>query len=89
VLAKRFCREACRKEVQGPRDVQVKEEAAKASSGCEAVLADYSDKQSLRNRSAAGVTSALLCVISDSATRGMESNMLDAFARNPGSSTWC
>jgi len=58
------------------RHVQVKGGGAKAPSGCEAVLADYSDKQSLRN-ALHGVTSVYVFVLRFRA-RELESNMLDA-----------
>jgi uncharacterized protein YbjT (DUF2867 family) len=54
-----------------------KEEAAKAPSGCEAVLADYSDKQSLR-KALVGVTSAYVVCSPIPQLVELESNMLDA-----------
>jgi uncharacterized protein YbjT (DUF2867 family) len=54
-----------------------KEEAAKAPSGCQAVLADYSDKQSLRN-ALNGVTSVYVVCSPIPQLVELESNMLDA-----------
>src|SRR5467141_4796250 len=53
------------------------EEAAKAPSGCEVVLADYSDKQSLRNV-LQGVTSVFVVCSPIPQLVELESNMLDA-----------
>ena len=53
------------------------EEAAKAPSGCEVVLADYSDKQSLRN-ALQGVTSVFVVCSPIPQLVELESNMLDA-----------
>ena len=55
-VGKVVLQEANRKESKVRAMYRSKEEAAKAPSGCEAVLADYSDKQSLRN-ALHGVTS--------------------------------
>jgi uncharacterized protein YbjT (DUF2867 family) len=54
-----------------------KEEAAKAPSGCEPVLADYGDKQSLR-KALNGVTSAYVVCSPIPQLVELESNMLDA-----------
>jgi uncharacterized protein YbjT (DUF2867 family) len=54
-----------------------KEEAAKAPSGCQAVLADYSDKQSLHN-ALNGVTSVYVVCSPIPQLVELESNMLDA-----------
>ncbi len=53
-----------------------KEEAAKAPSGCEAVLADYSDKQSLR-KAMDGVTSVFVVCSPIPQLVELESNVLD------------
>jgi uncharacterized protein YbjT (DUF2867 family) len=54
-----------------------KEEAAKASSGCEAVLADYADKPSLR-KALEGVSSAYVVCSPIPQLVELESNMVDA-----------
>lgn len=54
-----------------------KEEAAKAPAGCEAVLADYSDKQSL-HKALDGVTSVYIVCSPIPKLVELESNMLDA-----------
>jgi uncharacterized protein YbjT (DUF2867 family) len=54
-----------------------KEEAAKAPSGCEAVLADYSDKQSLRS-ALEGVTSVFVVCSPIPQLVELESNMVEA-----------
>ncbi len=47
-VGKAVLQEAIRKGLKVRAMYRSREEAAKAPSGCEAVLADYSDKQSLR-----------------------------------------
>jgi uncharacterized protein YbjT (DUF2867 family) len=54
-----------------------KEEASKAPSGCEAVLADYADKQSLR-KALEGVSSAYVVCSPIPQLVELESNMIDA-----------
>ncbi len=56
-VGKVVLREAVRKEAKVRAMYRSREEAAKAPSGCEPVLADYADKQSLR-KALQGVTSA-------------------------------
>jgi len=58
-VGKTVLQEACRKESKSRAMYRSEEEAAKAPSGCEVVLADYSDKQSLRN-ALQGVTSVFV-----------------------------
>src|SRR5467141_457286 len=76
-VGKTVLQEACRKESEVRAMYRSKEEAAKAPSGCEAVLADYSDKQSLRN-ALRGVTSAFVVCSPIPQLVELESNMLDA-----------
>ena len=54
-----------------------KEEAAKAPSGCEAVLADYADRQSLR-KALEGVSSVFMVCSPIPQLVELESNMIDA-----------
>jgi len=76
-VGKTVLQEACRKESKVRAMYRSKEEAAKAPSGCEAVLADYSDKQSLRN-ALHGVTSVFVVCSPIPQLVELESNMLDA-----------
>ena len=69
--------EAIRKESGVRAMYRSKEEAAKAPSGCEPVLADYSDKQSLR-RALDGVSSVYIVCSPIPKLVELESNMLDA-----------
>ena len=76
-VGKVVLQEANRKESKVRAMYRSKEEAAKAPSGCEAVLADYSDKQSLRN-ALHGVTSVYVVCSPIPQLVELESNMLDA-----------
>jgi len=69
--------EAIRKESGVRAMYRSKEEAAKAPSGCEPVLADYSDKQSLR-KALDGVSSVYIVCSPIPKLVELESNMLDA-----------
>ena len=69
--------EAIRKESGVRAMYRSKEEAAKALAGCEAVLADYSDKQSL-HKALDGVTSVYIVCSPIPKLVELESNMLDA-----------
>jgi uncharacterized protein YbjT (DUF2867 family) len=69
--------EAIRKESGVRAMYRSKEEAAKAPAGCEAVLADYSDKQSLR-KALEGVSSVYIVCSPIPKLVELESNMLDA-----------
>jgi len=69
--------EAIRKESGVRAMYRSKEEAAKAPAGCEPVLADYSDKQSLR-RALDGVSSVYIVCSPIPKLVELESNMLDA-----------
>lgn len=69
--------EALRKESGIRAMYRSKEEAAKAPPGCEAVLADYSDKQSLR-KALDGVTSVFLVCSPIPQLVELESNAIDA-----------
>jgi len=69
--------EAIRKESGVRAMYRSKEEAAKAPAGCETVLADYSDKQSLR-KALAGVSSVYIVCSPIPQLVELESNMLDA-----------
>jgi uncharacterized protein YbjT (DUF2867 family) len=75
-VGKAVLREASRKESKFRGMFRSKEEAAKAPSGCEAVLADYSDKQSLR-RAMDGVTSVFVVCSPIPQLVELESNVLD------------
>src|SRR5437763_12685886 len=76
-VGKVVLQEANRKESKVRAMYRSKEEAAKAPSGCEAVLADYSDKQSLGN-ALNGVTSVYVVCSPIPQLVELESNMLDA-----------
>ena len=76
-VGKAVLQEAIRKESKVRGMFRSKEEAAKAPSGCEAVLADYSDKQSLR-KALDGVTSVFVVCSPIPQLVELESNMLDA-----------
>jgi uncharacterized protein YbjT (DUF2867 family) len=76
-VGKAVLQEACRKESKVRAMYRSKEEAAKAPSGCEAVLADYSDKQSLR-KVLEGVTSVYVVCSPIPQLVELESNMVDA-----------
>jgi len=75
-VGKAVLREASRKESKLRGMFRSKEEAAKAPSGCEAVLADYSDKQSLR-KAMDGVTSVFVVCSPIPQLVELESNVLD------------
>jgi uncharacterized protein YbjT (DUF2867 family) len=76
-VGKAVLQEANRKESNVRAMYRSKEEAAKAPSGCEAVLADYSDKQSLRN-ALRGVSSVYVVCSPIPPLVELESNMVDA-----------
>ncbi len=76
-VGKVVLQEACRRESSVRAMYRSKEEAAKAPSGCEAVLADYSDQQSLRN-ALNGVTSVYVVCSPIPQLVELESHMLDA-----------
>jgi uncharacterized protein YbjT (DUF2867 family) len=76
-VGKAVLQEASRKEPKVRAMYRSKEEGAKAPSRCEAVLADYSDKQSLRN-ALHGVTSVYLVCSPIPQLAELESNMVDA-----------
>src|SRR5712691_8781206 len=76
-VGKAVLQEAIRKESKVRAMYRSKEEAAKAPSGCTPVLADYSDKQSLR-KALDGVTSAYVVCSPIPQLVELESNMLDA-----------
>ena len=76
-VGKAVLKQASRKESKFRAMFRSKEEAAKAPSGCAAVLADYSDKQSLR-KAVDGVTSVFLVCSPIPQLVELESNMLDA-----------
>ena len=76
-VGKVVLQEACRKESNVRAMYRSKEEAAKAPPACEAVLADYSDKQSLR-KALVGVTSVYVVCSPIPQLVELESNMLDA-----------
>jgi uncharacterized protein YbjT (DUF2867 family) len=76
-VGKVVLQEACRKGSNVRAMYRSKEEAAKAPSGCEAVLADYSNKQSLDN-ALNGVTSVYVVCSPIPQLVELESNMLDA-----------
>jgi uncharacterized protein YbjT (DUF2867 family) len=75
-VGKAVLREAIRKESKIGAMYRSKEEAAKAPSGCEPVLADYSDRQSLRN-ALDGVSSVYVVCSPIPQLVELESNMLD------------
>jgi uncharacterized protein YbjT (DUF2867 family) len=76
-VGKVVLQEAIRKESKVRAMYRSTVEAAKAPSGCEAVLADYSDKQSLR-KALDGVTSAYVVCSPIPQLVELESNVLDA-----------
>jgi uncharacterized protein YbjT (DUF2867 family) len=76
-VGKVVLQEACRRESKVRAMYRSKEEAAKAPSGCEAVLADYSDKQSLGN-ALNGVKSVYVVCSPIPQLVELESQMLDA-----------
>ena len=76
-VGKVVLQEACRRESSVRAMYRSKEEAAKAPSGCEAVLADYSGQQSLRN-ALNGVTSVYVVCSPIPQLVELESHMLDA-----------
>ena len=76
-VGKAVLQEAIRKESEVRAMYRSKEEAAKAPSGCEAVLADYADKQSLR-KALEGVNSVYVVCSPIPQLVNLESNMLDA-----------
>jgi uncharacterized protein YbjT (DUF2867 family) len=76
-VGKAVLQEAIRKESKVRAMYRSKEEAAKAPSGCQAVLGDYSDKQSLR-KALEGVTSAYVVCSPIPQLVELESNMLEA-----------
>jgi len=76
-VGKAVLQEAIRKEPKVRAMYRSKGEAAKAPSGCEAVLADYSDKQSLR-KALDGVTSVFVVCSPIPQLVELECNMLDA-----------
>ena len=76
-VGKVVLQEAVRKEPKVRAMFRSKEEAAKAPSGCEAALADYSDKQSLRN-ALEGVTSVFVVCSPIPQLVELESNMVEA-----------
>src|SRR5260370_9204739 len=77
-VGKAVLQEAIRKESEVRAMYRSKGEAAKAPSGCEAVLADYADKQSLR-KALEGVNSVYGGGSPIPQLVNLESNMLDAF----------
>src|SRR5258708_150217 len=76
-VGKAVLQEAIRKEPNVRAMYRSKEEAAKAPSGCGAVLGDYSDKQSLR-KALNGVTSVYVVCSPIPQLVELESNMVDA-----------
>src|SRR5437660_7112892 len=76
-VGKAVLQEAIRKESKVRGMYRSKEEAAKAPSGCEAVLADYADKQSLR-KALDGVESVYVVCSPIPQLVDLESKMLDA-----------
>jgi uncharacterized protein YbjT (DUF2867 family) len=76
-VGKAVLQEAIRKESKVRGMFRSKEEAAKAPSGCEAVLADYADKPSLR-RVLEGVSSVYVVCSPIPQLVELEGNMLDA-----------
>jgi uncharacterized protein YbjT (DUF2867 family) len=75
-VGKAVLQEVCRKESKVRGMFRSKEEAAKAPSGCETVLADFSDKQSLRS-AMDGVTSVYVVCSPIPQLIELESNVLD------------
>jgi uncharacterized protein YbjT (DUF2867 family) len=76
-VGKAVLQEASRKALKVRGMFRSKEEAAKAPSGCETVLADYSDRQSLRN-ALNGVASVYVVCSPIPQLVELESNMLEA-----------
>jgi uncharacterized protein YbjT (DUF2867 family) len=76
-VGKAVLQEAIRKQSKVCAMYRSKEEAAKAPAGCEAVLADYTDKQSLR-KALDGVNSVYVVCSPIPQLVELESNMLDA-----------
>src|ERR1700687_1867442 len=76
-VGKAVLQEAIRTQSKVRAMYRSKEEAAKGPSGCEPVLADYSDKQSLR-KALVGVTSVYVVCSPIPQLVELESNMLDA-----------
>lgn len=76
-VGKAVLQEVRRRESKFRAMFRSKEEAAKAPSGCEAVLADYSDRQSLR-KAMDGVTSVFVVCSPIPQLVELESNVLDA-----------
>jgi len=76
-VGKAVLQEAIRKESKVRPMYRSKEDAAKAPSGCEAVLADYADKQSL-GKALDGVRSVYVVCSPIPQLAELESNMLDA-----------
>jgi uncharacterized protein YbjT (DUF2867 family) len=76
-VGKAVLQEAIRKKSKVRAMYRSKEEAAKAPSGCEAALADYSDEQSLR-KALNDVTSVYVVCSPIPQLVELESNMLDA-----------
>jgi uncharacterized protein YbjT (DUF2867 family) len=76
-VGKAVLQEAIRRQSKVRAMYRSKEEAAKAPKGCEPVLADYADKQSLRN-ALGGVTSVYVVCSPIPQLVELESNMLDA-----------
>jgi uncharacterized protein YbjT (DUF2867 family) len=76
-VGKAVLQEAIREESKVRAMYRSKEEAAKAPSGCEAVLADYADKQSLR-KALDGADSVYVVCSPIPQLVELESNMLDA-----------
>jgi uncharacterized protein YbjT (DUF2867 family) len=76
-VGKMVLQERLRKERKIRAMYRSKEEAAKAPSGCEAVVADYADMQSLRN-ALKGVTSVYVVCSPIPQLVELESNMLEA-----------
>ena len=75
-VGKAVLQEAIRKESRIRAMFRSKEEAAKAPSGCETVLADYADKQSLRS-AVDGVTSVFVVCSPIPQLVELEGNVLD------------
>jgi len=76
-VGKAVLQEAIRKEAKVRAMYRSKEEAAKTPSGCEPVLADYADKQSLRKALEGAATAYVVCSPIPQLVE-LESNMLDA-----------
>src|SRR2546422_234280 len=76
-VGKAVLREAIQKESKVRAMYRSREEAAKAPSGCQAVLADFADKQSLR-KALDGVDSVYVVCSPIPQLVELESNMVDA-----------